>query len=166
MHSRNCAPNNAQPHLLRHKLPLYRQVCETGMHFCQDKNAHLSAKLFSLCRINILPQDFSKIKSGYEFLYCDPIPQGNSLYYSHTVSNKTQETNNALGAVGRQFPGRSCWICTILGQKILQESFPIVLDFSGLRANKCPFILACPLSAIGVWVAVWVSRFDPYYFHL
>ena len=35
--------------------------------------------------------------------------------YRQTVTNKTQETNNALGAVGGQFPGRTIRFVQIEG---------------------------------------------------
>ena len=62
--------------------------------------------------------------------------------YSHTYlpkSNKTQETTNALGTVRGQFPGRSYWICTIGGQKILRGDSRWFLDFLELGKQKKAF---------------------------
>ena len=41
------------------------------MHFYRNKNAHLSAKLFSLCRKNILPQFLTKIKDKYKIIVAE-----------------------------------------------------------------------------------------------
>ena len=68
---------------------------------------------------------------------------------------------NQLMAVGVKVGENLEWI-----NKAAHATGRSFSDFSGLTANRYPFVLSCPLSAIGVWVTVWVSRFDPYCFHL
>ena len=86
--------------------------------FQSPPNTQVSTRGCSIRRsipflVNILPHKFRKIKSAYKFLYSMPLPQNNNLYYRHTTTNKTQVTNNALGTVGWQYPGRNYWISTI-----------------------------------------------------
>ena len=103
--SRSYAPKNVA-----------RSCCDT-VHFPAgyDDQAYIftksmpAGKTIKLCRKSILPQISSKIKSMIDFLYYNPIQQGNNLYYRHTVANKTQETSKTL-PIGKALIERDLYI--------------------------------------------------------
>ena len=154
MRSRSYAPKKA-----------VRSCCDTvHLPAGHDDQAYIFTKsmpagrIIKLCRINILPQIFLKIKSTIDFLYYDPIPHDNSLYYRRTATNQTQETNNALGLSDGSSQGEAIEFTQFEGRKFyrqLPDGFSI---FKELVTTKRPFVLPCPLYPIVIWVTIWVSR--------